>query len=1415
MQTATHNRSRKTCLRRAACETLESRQLLCMSHMPDAGDSGDRIAPQYVPPGGEGGPEVDSLGLRWANRGTSLNDTDNFNATYGTQAENARNVVQAAFDAWRRVIVGFNQSGGNNQLDVTVTAAGRGVDGTGGSAGVDTLLGDKPRTSSISLGGGADRNGNGTVEDAEGYFIDPTPYEHTEFQGFIVNAFTSRAQVGGVAEGKSDFFSLVTIELQHALGIEDRYTNLRWRTDPNDYLRPAGADHTNAANDTSESVGKLYYLNSPRAQALFTSFNSGNGGEDRGYAVHTAPASQSYTTGGVTYSGQADTGAARYPTGQRYIPSRVSTMALGDMYNYNVVAPESFGTFYGVVNPATKVLTIRGGATTFPVSHDLIIVQAISTAAIISIDIGRDVPGTNMDGLFTSTYQRTDVTSIVVNAGDGNDTIRMESNEGIPTTLNGEGGNDFLDFSFASRNLNFISGNTHVTGGNDSDQLFAYDNNQATAQTHTITSGRFDRPGWGGFSYAGDIEFLNLTTGTGADTVNVQSTFMNQPIFLFSAAGADTVNIGNGTNGIRSIDADVTIENNPSLTTLNINNGPDTGARTWNVDRVNNFGYLIGMAPARILWDNEDVASINLTCGAGVDNGQFVISTETFNVNNAGSNDFIRIGVPAAQGLQLISGQITIDNTPAFTTLTLDDNGNNIIRNIVIDESGGYNTVSGMAPGLVRFDSNDVSSVTIITGSNNDTVTVPRTDETLNIVNFGGLDGVTVGNITNGVQSITAPVSISSPFSPVLVTINNGPDTVGRTAMLQSTTFSGNPYSEWTGLAPAPIRYRDQISANVTFGSGADSVLIRATERDLNLTTTGGIDAYAIGGASHGAQSVLGNLTLQNPPSHNNFHVDNLGDTSARTAILDDVTIGGFPYGQLTGLAPATISWKHNDTTGITLTGGSGADRFFVNKFKSGNNLSVFGGNGNDELYFGNGNLAANIAIGTFNFDGQGGSADKFVIENALAPSSEGWNYGVDGPGLSASRVVGGVYNLVLPKQNVEQSTFNGNSGNENMVITAVAVGESFAFNGGPGADSVFLPVNVSTAIRGPITLDGGAGPGNAISQSTNNSTAATTLHVGPNSIGAFAGDNFFGVGGSVVFSNMNSVLLTLGSGADTVYVRPNTTAALNIRGGNPTTAPGDRLNFATAGVVNPVFAGNAANGNLTSNNLARVDYSFFETGPTVDSVAPSTTGGVFNNNGAPPSGGGALRMLVDVSFNDNVGASLNNSSISVLNLQTETNVPAGNVAVEYLPAGNTARFTFPGYANGVLPDGDYQAIVSSNVSDFFGNPLAVTQSVNFFVLAGDATRNRSVNLDDFTILASSFGQAGRVFSQGNFNYDAAGAVNLDDFTILAAQFGATLPADLDISRTAPPLPGWASMSVTGTSSFSDRQRILFDLLSV
>ena len=91
------------------------------------------------------------------------------------------------------------------------------------------------------------------------------------------------------------------------------------------------------------------------------------------------------------------------------------------------------------------------------------------------------------------------------------------------------------------------------------------------------------------------------------------------------------------------------------------------------------------------------------------------------------------------------------------------------------------------------------------------------------------------------------------------------------------------------------------------------------------------------------------------------------------------------------------------------------------------------------------------------------------------------------------------------------------------------------------------------------------------------------------------------------------------------------------------------------------------------------------------------------------------------------------------------------------------------------LPDGNYRATLSATgVTDHAGHPLAGNATVDFFLLAGDANRDRKVDVSDLGILASNWQQTLRTFALGDFNYD--GKVDVTDLGILATNWQKTLP---------------------------------------
>jgi hypothetical protein len=189
-----------------------------------------------------------------------------------------------------------------------------------------------------------------------------------------------------------------------------------------------------------------------------------------------------------------------------------------------------------------------------------------------------------------------------------------------------------------------------------------------------------------------------------------------------------------------------------------------------------------------------------------------------------------------------------------------------------------------------------------------------------------------------------------------------------------------------------------------------------------------------------------------------------------------------------------------------------------------------------------------------------------------------------------------------------------------------------------------------------------------------------------------------------------------------------------------------------------------------------------------IDADGPALPSESFNYT--PPVPG---QMSVDFGFGENVGPSISNGDLHLTNLNTNTVVNGTDISVVYGP-GNTAFFSFPNFNHGILPDGYYQATINSgDVTDHLNNPMTANASFQFFFLDGDADHDSFINIQDFNILASNFGQSGATYQQGDFNFD--GVVNLLDLNVIATKYGEHL-----LPPSAGPIAASASsVGVMGT----------------
>ena len=91
-------------------------------------------------------------------------------------------------------------------------------------------------------------------------------------------------------------------------------------------------------------------------------------------------------------------------------------------------------------------------------------------------------------------------------------------------------------------------------------------------------------------------------------------------------------------------------------------------------------------------------------------------------------------------------------------------------------------------------------------------------------------------------------------------------------------------------------------------------------------------------------------MTVDNPPSYNTLSIDDSADTAPRAVVLTSFTSNGAPWGEVAGLAPATIYYKYGDTKSLHLATGTGAGQVDVEETGV---LTYIGDNGQDNVNVG------------------------------------------------------------------------------------------------------------------------------------------------------------------------------------------------------------------------------------------------------------------------------------------------------------------------------------------------------------------------------------------------------------------------------------------------------------------------------
>jgi hypothetical protein len=1062
-----------------------------------------------------------------------------------------------------------------------------------------------------------------------------------------------------------------------------------------------------------------------------------------------------------------------------------------DAYGYSIENPAKFGTMMTVLNQTTGQLHIRG----LDSSADTVYVHPAAGKLTVSVKLGTDFPGSgfrpgagNLDP-WVSEFNTSAVTSIVIDAGSGDDTIIIDQTGNTPVTVNGQAGNDLLiikgstgDDAFNVQNPSITGTNTNVASYSSIDSL-RIDTLTGVAHLYLPNTGSIPVQvnGDSGNEFIilhelGTNSPLTFFTGSGADTVNVEvdsgANLIRSAVTINNFAGNDIVNVANIPNA-GTINVPITFNGGPDADSLSLGggnldsiaglitfDGGDDGSAnivTLN-DQLTSTGRTFTLSTTsmtRPLFGGVNYSHIygggfTINCGSGNDTfiqGRGTVPPENV-YGNDGNDNFVLFGGDVSTYFPVPE---TLVGGNGIDTLTLDDHQD--VNGHAWDVTSAGVGITGV--GLL-IGTNGFEGLSMTTGSGADAFNISTTISLILTLDAGsGADAFTIGATSQA--QFFAPVVLTGGLGNDTYTwkrgSNNWYDTSFGTLKYDVTIDGGGGFNTFSvddttrgntsyqlfanrfyAFEPAgfplgaDLDFHNIGSLGLTCSNGANAIAVLAVSPDIvagnqiTIACNGGNDVVSVyPHDAAGNSTIAGNIGIVGGPGTDSITIDDSSQTAAHTYPFSNPFGSGtqdvFFDGAAVGLGYTS------DFENATLKGGGGNDTFGLSQYTSNVPLAIYAGNGNDTLNLGgnsnsSGSLANNIIFpsGSFLFDGQG-DFDRFNVNNASDPSA--WTYIANGITARATRTAPSPYDTLFQGAHNEEMTINGGAAPDSFQAQSSGTGTHTIFNGRGGVDT-FQPgiSGVQTLMFGKVTFDAGSvaefgtlGGGNAIVSAAAH-TNPITVHLEATTIGAHPGDNFFGAGGSVEFFNCNSVSLTLGSGADTVFAQPNTTATVSIAGGNPTAAPGDTLNLALAAAQNPAQHGTIANGNVTSDNLKTLSYNAFESGPNVDDSAPAVVDLDINIG----NGRGTVPQSVNVTFSEDV-AGVDSFALSLLNTTTGQQVPASDISVSYDPATFIATFTFPNYAGGLLPDGVYQAqVLGAGITDVFGNALGGDSSVQTFL---------------------------------------------------------------------------------------------------
>jgi hypothetical protein len=441
---------------------------------------------------------------------------------------------------------------------------------------------------------------------------------------------------------------------------------------------------------------------------------------------------------------------------------------------------------------------------------------------------------------------------------------------------------------------------------------------------------------------------LNINSGKGGDTFNVQSTQTDDLVFLsprhlfdftttttITSGGADTVTVGDA-NGVQDIKGPLVVNNNGAADadTLILNDRGDGTAHTVTVTGSS----VTGLAPAVVSYGVFALDNLEINGGTGGDTfnvqstplpftlpnpiNPSILLPIAFTTTTITSDGADTINVGDGNGVQDIQGPLTLASSGAVpVAVTLDDQADGTGQTVTMTTGA----VSGLAPFDIDFGALALKSLGITGGTGANTWNVQSTAAPTTLT-ANGPDTLVVGD-GKGVQDINGTLTLATGttlLEKIKLTVNDHGDGKAR----QVTVSSGSVH----GLAPADIVFSSEgaevalFQVNVEGGSGGTAFTVPSTPSlaTVNLSAQG-----------------TGN-SVTGPDSGASWQLTPTGDFFNQGIVFPDVFFSGM-QSLIGGAGADTFQFIQGTTFAGTVDGGPGSDALDFTQFGSPVTVAIIG----------------------------------------------------------------------------------------------------------------------------------------------------------------------------------------------------------------------------------------------------------------------------------------------------------------------------------------------------------------------------------------------------------------------------------------------------------------------------------------